>query len=56
LIYFLITIAVMLSCVLSAKKGLDYINNKLHFFEHYSKAIAGSVLIILGLLSMFIQF
>ena len=56
LIYFLITIVVMLTCVLLAKKGLDYINKKLHFFEHYSKAIAGSVLIILGLLSVFIQF
>ncbi len=56
LIYFLITIAVMLSCVLLAKKGLDFINKKLHFFEHYSKAITGSVLIILGLLSAIIQF
>jgi nickel/cobalt transporter (NicO) family protein len=56
LIYFIITIVVMLSCVLLAKKGLDYINKKLHFFEHYSKAIAGSVLIILGLLSVFVQF
>jgi nickel/cobalt transporter (NicO) family protein len=55
-IYFIITISVMISCVLLGKKGLDLINRRLHFFEHHSRAIAGSVLITLGLLSSIIQF
>lgn len=55
-IYFLITISVMISCVMLGKKGLDLINKRLHFFQHHSKAIAGSILIVLGILSAIIQF
>jgi hypothetical protein len=53
---FFLTISVMISCVILGKKGLDMINKRLHFFEHHSRAIAGSILIILGVLSTVIQF
>jgi nickel/cobalt transporter (NicO) family protein len=55
-IYFIITITVMILLVILGKKGLEQINKKLHFLEHYSRAISGSILIILGVLTIFIQF
>jgi|GEM_PF-3816170 len=46
----------MISPVISGKKGPGKINKKLHFLEHYSGAISGSILIIPGVLTIFIQF
>ena len=38
-----------------SRKGIDKLNIKLNFFEHNEKAIAGVVLIVLGIFTYFVK-
>jgi nickel/cobalt transporter (NicO) family protein len=55
-IYLIVTVLVMVIVVDLGRKSLDYLNKKLHFLEHYEKAISGIILILLGIISLFIKF
>jgi len=55
-IYLVVTILAMMLIVDLSRKSLDYLNKKLHFLEHYEKAISGAILIVLGIISFFIKF
>ena len=55
IIYLFVTVFVMIILVNLSMRGIDKLNIKLHFFEHNEKAIAGVVLIVLGIFSYFIK-
>jgi nickel/cobalt transporter (NicO) family protein len=55
-IYLLVTVVGMAIIVDVSRKSLEFINKKLHFLEHYEKAISGTILVLLGILSLFIKF
>ncbi len=54
-IYLFVTVAAMIVIVELSRKGLNVINKKLHFLEHYEKLVTGIILILLGILSFFIH-
>ena len=51
IIYLFSTVFIMIILVDLSRKGIDKLNIKLHFFEHNEKAIAGIVLIVLGIVT-----
>ena len=55
-IYLLITVLGMTIMVDISRKSLEFLNKKLHFLEHYEKAISGTILVLLGIISLFIKF
>ncbi len=55
-IYLVVTVMVMVIIVELGRKSLQLLNQKLHFLEHYEKAITGAILIILGILTFFVHF
>jgi len=54
-IYLFVTVIVMVVVVKLGRKSLQLLNQKLHFLEHYEKAITGGILIILGILTFFVH-
>lgn len=54
LVYMLVTVSGMVILVWLGLKGMHYI--KWHFLERHEKALAGIVLIIMGLLAYFVEF
>lgn len=54
LIYFVVTVLGIMLLVYFASKGLQKL--KWHFLEHHEKLITGSILILVGLLALFIEF
>jgi putative Mn2+ efflux pump MntP len=56
LVYVFMTVAGMLILVSAGRKSLNALDNKMHFLEHYEKLITGSILVILGIISYFIEF
>ncbi|MFC2093417.1 hypothetical protein ACFLSV_05905 [Bacteroidota bacterium] len=55
IIYFFVTVFEMIILVNLSMRGIDKLNIKLHFFEHNEKAIAGVVLIVLGIFTYFVK-
>lgn len=55
IIYLFVTVFVMIILVILSMKGIDKLKIKLHFFEHNEKAIAGVVLIVLGIFTYFVK-
>ncbi|MHB1050604.1 MAG: hypothetical protein ACYC09_11025 [Bacteroidota bacterium] len=53
IVYFFITIAGMLALVSIGMKGVEKF--KFHFLEHHEKLVTGSVLILLGIVTLFIH-
>jgi nickel/cobalt transporter (NicO) family protein len=53
-VYLLTTVMVMLALVSLGMKGAQAF--KMHFLEHYEKAVTGAVLIALGVLAWFVKF
>jgi putative Mn2+ efflux pump MntP len=56
IIYLIVTVIVMTLMVDLGRKSLEFLSHRLHFLEHYEKAITGGILIILGIISLFIKF
>ena len=56
IIYLIITVLAMTIIVDVGRKSLEFLSHKLHFLEHYEKAITGGILITLGIISLFIKF
>jgi nickel/cobalt exporter len=54
-IYLFVTVATMIVVVELSRRGLNVLNKKLHFLEHYEKLVTGIILILLGILSVFIH-
>jgi len=55
IIYLFVTVFIMIILVDLSRQGIDKLNIKLHFFEHNEKAIAGVVLIVLGIFTYFVE-
>jgi hypothetical protein len=56
ILYLIVTVIVMTLMVDLGRKSLEFLSHRLHFLEHYEKAITGGILIILGIISLFIKF
>ncbi len=54
LVYMLITLIIMFALVYLGLKGINRFNS--HYLEHHEKRITGAILIILGLISFFVEF
>lgn len=54
-IYLIVTVISLVIVVQAGRKSLDLLNKKLHFLEHHEKAITGIILILLGVISFFIN-
>ncbi|MCX6160218.1 MAG: hypothetical protein NTV87_02615, partial [Ignavibacteriae bacterium] len=55
-IYLIVTVIVMVIIVELGRRSLQLLNQRLHFLEHYEKAITGGILIALGILTFFVHF
>jgi len=55
-IYLIVTVMVMVIIVELGRRSLQLLNQRLHFLEHYEKAITGGILIALGILTFFVHF
>lgn len=54
-IYLIITVSFMIFLVDLGRRSLEKLSEKLHFLDKYERAIAGAVLILLGLFTYFVE-
>lgn len=55
IVYLVVTVLGMVLLVDFGMKGVNALEEKLHFFEHHEQGLTGSVLIVLGVVAYFIK-